>query len=66
MKPIFLYQKPETESLTEWNKIIPWLLTWKKGIFLILWRMKEVKKNIDIYEKKLRELESNLEDKKTE
>ena len=28
--------------------------------------MKEVKKNIDIYEKKLRELEVNLEDKKTE
>lgn len=28
--------------------------------------MKEVKKNIDIYEKKLRELEINLEDKKTE
>jgi intraflagellar transport protein 74 len=28
--------------------------------------MKEVKKNIDIYEKKLRELEANLEDKKTE
>lgn len=28
--------------------------------------MKEVKKNIDIYEKKLRQLEINLEDKKTE
>lgn len=28
--------------------------------------MKEVKKNIDIYEKKLRDLESSLEDKKTE
>lgn len=28
--------------------------------------MKEVKKNIDIYEKKLRELDGVLEDKKTE
>jgi intraflagellar transport protein 74 len=29
-------------------------------------RTKEVKKNIDIYEKKLRDLEGVLEDKKTE
>jgi len=29
-------------------------------------RIKEVKKNIDIYEKKLRDLEVMLEDKKTE
>jgi intraflagellar transport protein 74 len=28
--------------------------------------MKEVKKNIDIYEKKIRDLEGALEDKKTE
>lgn len=29
-------------------------------------RIKEVKKNIDIYEKKLRDLDAILEDKKTE
>jgi len=29
-------------------------------------RNKEVKKNMDIYEKKLRDLEAMLEDKKTE
>lgn len=66
MKPTYPFLKPEIVFSTEWKKTTLWFLTWKRGKILVLCRMKEVKKNIDIYEKKLRELEVNLEDKKTE
>ena len=38
----------------------------EKRYVLGWFRIKEVKKNIDIYEKKLRDLDAILEDKKTE